>query len=275
MKKGGLSLLVFGMVLFMASCSGLGAGSPPNPRDYTIIWDQSSLEKVSADNSRYAGYARARELAKGQLGVAFEADGNIFFRIKDHGVWQDPILVVPRQEGIGMAVPDFTVLENGDILLGYNPRPRGNQSEKHFAIRTVRSSDNGQSWANDQLVYKAGSSFENGCWEPVLLQLPNGNIQLYFADEGVFTSSNEQRIAMVASKDGGRSWTREAKTISFRKGSRDGMPVPIILDGGKKIAMAIEDNGFGPFKPYIIHNNGMDWEKPVDGDSNNRKYAMA
>ncbi|UCS91829.1 glycoside hydrolase [Echinicola marina] len=275
MKTERLNLWGFCILLFMTSCSSLGTGSSPSPADYTIHWDQSSLERVSTDSFRYSGYARARVLANGQLGVAFEADGNIFFRLKDQGTWGTPILVAARQDGVGMSVPDFTVLENGDILLGYNPRPRRDQSGKHFAIRTIRSSDHGQTWKEDQLVYSAGTSFENGCWEPVFLQLPDGTIQLYFADEAVFTSSNEQRIAMVASQDGGHSWTKEAETVSYRKGSRDGMPVPIVLEGKDGIAMAIEDNGFGPFKPYIIHNEGMDWNGTVGADSPMRKYALA
>ncbi|WP_215224162.1 sialidase family protein [Echinicola shivajiensis] len=275
MKNRRLNIWVFIVLLFMTACSGFRAGSPPKPSEYNIDWDQSSLEKVSTRNFNYSGYARARELADGNLGFAFEADGSIFFRKKEDGNWKAPVLVAERQEGIGMAVPDFTVLENGDILLGYNPKPRRNRPEKHFAIRTVRSTDNGQSWEEDQLVYEAGTSFENGCWEPVFLQLPDGSIQLYFADEGVFTESNEQRIAMIKSMDGGHSWTKEAETISFRKGSRDGMPVPIALDNGKKIAMAIEDNGFGPFKPYIIHNEGMHWDSTVGADSPMRKYALA
>ncbi|MBD8487285.1 exo-alpha-sialidase [Echinicola sp. CAU 1574] len=274
MKKGELNLWVFVILLFMTSCSGLGAGSPPDPQDYTIVWDQSTLERISPDIFRYAGYARVRELANEHLGVAYEADGNIFFRIKENGVWKEPVLVAPRKEGEAMAVPDFTVLDNGEILLAYNPRPRRNQQDKHFAIRIVRSSDHGQTWQEDQLVYEAGTTFENGCWEPVFLTLPDGTIQLYFADEGIFTETNEQRIAMLASTDGGYSWSESPQTISYRKGSRDGMPVPVLLED-QTIAMAIEDNGFGPFKPYIIKADGLSWKETVNADHPHRKYAMA
>ncbi|WP_460545246.1 sialidase family protein [Echinicola sediminis] len=259
----------------MTSCFPSGTGSHPDPNDYTIRWDTSTLEKVSPDGFGYAGYARSRELVNGQLGVTFEADGNIFFRHRNNGKWDEAILVAPRKEGVGMSVPDFTVLENGDLLLGYNPRPRRNQPNKHFSIRTVRSKDHGRTWQEDQLVYEAGTTFGNGCWEPVFLPLPDGSIQLYFADEGVFTESDEQRIAMVQSSDGGHSWSENPQTVSYRKGSRDGMPVPIVLEGKREIAMAIEDNGTGPFKPYIIRNEGFEWGHPVDAESPLRKYAMA
>ncbi|GGF37928.1 sialidase family protein [Echinicola rosea] len=269
----GMDKGILAIIMFITSC--FGAGSPPDPNNYTIRWDKSSLEKVSADGYRYAGYARCRELADGNLGLAYEASGNILFRIRTEKGWKAPVLVAAETPGIGLAVPDFTVLENGDILLGYNPRPRRNTQGKHFGIRTVRSTDNGNTWKDDQLVYEAGTSFSDGCWEPVFLQLPDGDIQLYFADESIFTQSNEQRIAMVSSADGGATWSTEPKTVSFSEGSRDGMPVPIWLEKQKRIALAIEDNGFGPFKPYILYSEGKEWEEGVSRDSPKRLYAMA
>ncbi|WP_168196264.1 sialidase family protein [Echinicola soli] len=257
----------------MTSC--FGAGSPPSPKDYTIRWNQSTLEKVSGDGDHYAGYARCRELADGSLGFAYEAGGNIFFRVRTGKGWQEPILVAAAAPEVGMAVPDFTVLGNGDVLLGYNPRPRRNAKDKHFGIRTVRSTDNGTTWQDDQLVYEAGTSFGDGCWEPVFLQLPDGDIQLYFADEGIFTHSNEQRIAMVSSTDSGTTWSKIPKTVSFRKGARDGMPVPVWLEKEERIAVAIEDNGHGPFKPYILFNDGTEWDEEIAGNSSARSYAMA
>jgi len=270
-----MSLWVLVILKFMTSCYSLGAGSPPDPKDYTITWDQSTLEKVSSDGYRYAGYARTRELANGQLGFAFEADGNIIFRTKSAKGWNEAVAVVPSHNGISMAVPDFTVLEDGDLLLGYNPRPRGNESNNHFSIRTIRSEDNGNTWEDEKLVYEADTSFQNGCWEPAFLELPDGTVQLYFADEGIFTETNEQRIAMVSSLDGGHSWSETPQTISYRQGSRDGMPVPVLLKDKNQIAIAIEDNGFGPFKPYIIKNEGAVWSQSVDAESSQRKYAMA
>ncbi|AWW32258.1 hypothetical protein DN752_20105 [Echinicola strongylocentroti] len=262
----------FGIVMVMTSC--FGAGSTPDPNNYTIRWDQSTVQKVSGDGYHYAGYARCRELADGNLGLAYEGNGNIFFRIRTEKGWQAPVLVAAGAPDVGMAVPDFTVLDDGDVLLGYNPRPRRNAEDKHFGIRTVNSTDNGTTWKDDQLVYEAGASFGDGCWEPVFLQLPDGDIQLYFADESIFTQSDEQRIAMISSSDGGNTWTKTPKTVSFRAGARDGMPVPVWLAKEKQVALAIEDNGSGPFKPYILFSEGKEWEE-IGGDSARRRYAMS
>ncbi|AGA78989.1 sialidase family protein [Echinicola vietnamensis] len=256
----------------MTSC--LAAGSPPDPQDYTIRWDQSTLQRVTGDDYRYSGYARCRELADGSLGFVYEADGNIFFRVRSEQKWEAPVLVASATADVGMAVPDFTVLENGTLLLGYNPRPKRNAKDKHFGIRTVRSTDNGATWGNDQLVYEAGTSFGDGCWEPVFLQLPNGDIHLYFADESLFTQSNEQRIAMVSSSNGGKTWSETPQTVSFRKGARDGMPVPVWLEEPGMIVVAIEDNGHGPFKPYLLFNEGPFWQETLSGNSPFREYAM-
>jgi GH43 family beta-xylosidase len=80
---------------------------------------------------------------------------------------------------------------------------------------------------------------------------------------------------MLSSVNNGKSWTKGRKIASFRKGSRDGMPVPILLKNRKEVALAIEDNGLGNFKPYIIRNNLRDnWSRMVDARSGNREYAL-
>ena len=70
--------------------------------------------------------------------------------------------------------------------------------EKRFSIQVTRSSDGGKSWTAPVEVYKAGYEFKNGCWEPAQIQLPSGEIQLYIANEGPYTQSNEQEITTVS-----------------------------------------------------------------------------
>ncbi|HOV71880.1 MAG TPA: exo-alpha-sialidase, partial [Dysgonamonadaceae bacterium] len=78
---------------------------------------------------------------------------------------------------------------------------------------------------------------------------------------------------MIESLDNGISWSSKAKTISFREGHRDGMPVPVT--DGKEIYVAIEDNGEGEFKPYIVKNSIDDnWVEPVLAESANRYSAL-
>ena len=117
------------------------------------------------------------------------------------------------------------------------------------------SDNGGNHWDEAHNLYIADSNFENGCWEPVALQLPNGEIQIYFANEAPYTDSNEQEISLMRSFDDCNTWTK-AEKVSFRKGYRDGMPSPIYLPHSKEIVLAIEDNGIkGRFKPVTVRTS--------------------
>ncbi len=133
------------------------------------------------------------------------------------------------------------------------------------------------SWTKPVEVYKAGYEFKNGCWEPAQIQLPSGEIQLYIANEGPYTQSNEQEITIFRSIDQGSTWTT-GETVSFRSGHRDGMPVPLLLKNKQEIIVAIEDNGIGgkEFKPAIIRTSAVNsWSNaPVLSADVAREYAM-
>jgi hypothetical protein len=189
--------------------------------------------------------------------------------------WSAPIEVEARTSDVNMAVPDILQLKDGSILVCYNPRPFNIAPGRNFAIRTKKSYDGGLTWKDGRLLYEAQHTFDNGCWEPSAIQLPGGEIQLFFANEGVYTSSNEQNISVVRSNDNGLSWSAP-QIASFRAGFRDGMPAPLLLKNGKDIVFAIEDNGFDAFKPYIIRNSLTDnWATTVDAASDKRSYALA
>ncbi len=98
---------------------------------------------------------------------------------------------------------------------------------------------------------------------------------MFFSNEGIYTGSNEQNISMLTSKNNGLTFTKTPKIISFRKGSRDGMPVPLWLSDTKQVVLAIEDPGFGNFKPYTVRSgiNG-EWDKVIGGEDVDRRYAL-
>src|SRR5699024_5943495 len=75
------------------------------------------------------------------------------------------------------------------------------------------------------------------------------------------------------STDNGYTWDSEPKTVSFRSGHRDGMPVAI--HDGESIYLVIEDNVSGQFKPWLISNPvNNNWESPVLADSPKRYSAL-
>lgn len=220
------------------------------------------------------------ELKNGRLVAVYAAaNGNVeVVYSTDKGEhWSAPLIVAAKEGNIRMDAPGITLLKDGSLLVCYNPRPpfRNTDTSKHFAIRVVKSYDNGVSWRGDQLLYEASYMFKDGCWEPAALQLPSGEIQLFFSNESIYTNSNEQNISMLRSFDNGKMWTTTPEIVSFRKGSRDGMPVPVYLPETREILFSIEDNGFTNFKPYIIHSTlANNWSETVTANSPDRRYAL-
>ncbi|MCR8668686.1 hypothetical protein NO995_13415 [Aestuariibaculum sp. M13] len=245
-----------------------------------IAWDFTTKKIISdPEDSGYNGYPRLIELQDGSLLATYESQGNVIIKkSSDKGEnWAAPILVASFNAGVNMATPDVIQLQNGTILLAYNPRPGASAApNEKFLIKTILSNDGGLNWLNDQVVYEGDTVFENGVWEPSVIQLPNGEIQLFFSNENVYRNSNEQNISLIRSLDNGVTWTTDPEIASFRAGSRDGMPSPLLLNDHNTIVYSIEDNGINnQFKPYIIRNTLTEnWKQTVNGNSTNRNYSL-
>lgn len=253
---------------------------------HSIFWDPSTLMRLSPLEGRklnYAGYPRIRRMKDDQLVVVYEAAGSVeMIRSFDDGKkWSKPItifntidrIIENEKTSIRMANPEIIELTNGEWLIACNYRPQFDGISP-FAIAIRKSEDKGNSWNDIQVVYEAGDVFADGCWEPSFLQLPNGDVQLYFANEKPYNSSNEQEIAMLVSKNNGATWSQNPIQVSFRPEGRDGMPVALLLE--KEIIVVIEDNKDGHFKPYIVRTSiKKPWKKTVIGDSSQRSPALA
>lgn len=133
----------------------------------------------------------------------------------------DPVILFPihsitNDKGtarINIANSEIIQLANGDLLAACNYRPQTPEITP-FAIAVRRSTDNGVTWSDPQIIYEAEPRFSDGCWEPSFLQLPNEEVQVYFANEGPYTHSNEQEISMMTSVDNGKTWGGY-KTVCF------------------------------------------------------------
>lgn len=246
-----------------------------------IAWDYSSIKQL-ADKG---GYPRMIRLQDSSLMVIFETyTGDIHTRrSNDNGeTWLDPIEVfssvtlnndLGSSTRVNMANPEIIQLKNGDIIIGCNYRP-AKEEIIPYSVAIRRSTDNGKTWEQARILYSAAPRFKDGCWEPSFLQLPGGELQLYFANEFPYTHSDEQEISMIKSLDNGETWTKNPVTVSFRKNRRDGMPVSILA--GDEIIVAIEDNMQGQFKPYTVRTKAANpWTKPVTENSKERAYALA
>lgn len=244
-----------------------------------IAWDYSSIQQLAEKG----GYPRLLRMQDNSLMVVYETyTGNIDFRCSyDNGAtWSDAGRLFSQftykaENGksvrVNMSNAEITQLKNGDIIAGCNYRPA--QAEiAPYSIVIRRSNDNGATWLEPQILYNAAPRFHDGCWEPSFLQLPDGEVQIYFANENPYQQSEEQEISLLRSKDNGATWS-DAATVCFRKDRRDGMPVARII--GDEIVVVIEDNNIDRFKPYTVRTKIADnWSKPVLADSPDREYAL-
>ncbi|SFK68233.1 BNR repeat-like domain-containing protein [Porphyromonadaceae bacterium KH3CP3RA] len=249
--------------------------------DYFIEWEKNTLICIADEG----GYPRLRRLKDSSLIVVYEnRRGDLMVKKStDEGItWGEPVMAyeafnyTDEQTGestrVNIANPEIIQLDNGDILLALNLRPR-DEGVFPFSIALKKSMDNGVTWTEADILYQAGTYFRDGCWEPSFLMLPNGTLHLYFANESPYRDSDEQEISMLYSTDNGASWSEEHTTVSFRKGKRDGMPVAV--HDGSKIYVAIEDNLSKQFKPWLVQSPiEQAWANPVLEDSPCRYSAL-
>ena len=239
-----------------------------------IFWDSRSPIVVFNGG----GYARIIELQDGRLMACCEWSGiRISFSSNKGQTWKEPTTIVTNTNNVPNCVPDMIQLRDGTIIVAYNPRPSTPYTDdRRFSIRLKRSTDNGRTWSKEIVVYDGGSTFETGCWEPCLLELPSGELQLYFADESPYDKNADQQISICRSFDKGLTWSAPA-CVSYRAGYRDGMPVPVLLSDSTTIAVAIEDNGWGynDFVPTIVRTTlSRNWNSFVPASSTYRTKAI-
>lgn len=260
----------------------LASAERHEPLDVTrIMWDLTSRKMLFESGN----YCRIIPLQDGRLMAVAETYGayggiTAAYSPDNGSTWPNVQPIVGNGNGVPVAVPDIIQLEDGTIMVCYNPRPSEPWSEeRHFGIRCVRSTDNGETWSDPIYIYDAGFRGTEGCWEPAFLELPSGELHCYFANEHPYTGNNgDQEISMCRSFDKGLTWSDPVR-VSYREGSRDGMPVPILTDNGE-IVVIVEDNGHPGYHGFrattmrcTLEQNWEDcW---VDGTSDYRDMIFA
>ena len=262
-----LSLLLSSAVVLVASC---GREAWQEGSDVRISWDRSTFTEMTSVNVANAGfveenlyYPRIKRLSDGALLMSFENDHfgwDVYVRrSEDDGkTWSDATLLVqsaPAVSTVGEDTkvyvnPDFIELSDGRILLayqwrykkGYNDLPHTNEN---CGIEVMFSSDGGRTFTAPIEVYRGR------CWEPALLQLPSGEIQMFItSSQELIDNMSAPQTVIIRSLDGGKTWQGKeccgiddneviARTVDSRS-TYDGMPSGVWLDDGNGIAVPME-----------------------------------
>lgn len=258
-------------VLLYLSVFFLNIGTYAYTAGTRIMWDYSRLYRVSQGT-----YPRLERLQNGMIMCVAEDINGIFclFSNSEGKRWTSQIRIKNDEPNLHMAVPEVTQISNGTIIVTYNGRVKSENGSTRFDIRTIRSSDSGLTWSDEKIVYQAGTSFGTGCWEPAILDKRDGELQIFFANEAPYSANNDQEISVIKSYDNGNSWSFHS-TVSYRQGSRDGMPVPVKLSGNKGYTVAIEDLYNNNFSPVLLYSSDGSWSSSISGNSPNRWFASS
>ncbi len=282
-----LSLLA--NVLFVC-CEGLpdvGGGAAENGTEPVIIWEAPQPVKVGSSKVT-GGYPRIHRLNDGRLMLSYSADGDacLSFSSDDGKSWGMPKIAMRSQDvsnakgsaRLTAAVPDFAQLSKnhpirpGRIIYACNYRPRelkkdGTMGEKGWTtvapydISVSVSDDNGKTWSAPRQIFQSEVWDENikkGCWEPFVLELPDGTVQVYFADETPHykaggTQKEWMNISVVESRDGGDTWGK-ARIVAQNSECRVGMPVVALHKGQLLLAVETTDYKGQRLHPIVIRN---------------------
>ena len=244
-----------------------------------IGWDYTTQTYLNGGS-----YGRLKLLADGRQALVYDAGGVPKIRFKRPGTasFSSAATVASPPTGSGYTNCELLELADGTLLYAYNERVDG----IGLKIKVKYSFNGGVSWVDEQTLYEVRESDYiadeglYGIWEPAMIQLPSGEVQLYFASE-LGVPAHHQKIMMLRSlsaDDGGRRlWEPATVDVCYTVGYRDGMPVPLVLQDDRGIVFAIEDDGFGGgFQPGIIYTSMADnWSSGIRyGDSPNRWVAV-
>jgi hypothetical protein len=218
--------------------------------DVNVEWNDSSERVVYKPSTGGAWYPRTLILDNGTWLCAYDtnaASTTTYVQISrstDSGMsWS---YLSKPSFGIGDAAnAELIQLANGTILCAYR---LVNGDTK--TLKVSHSNDNGSTWLHLSDI----TSNTDGVWEPQIIQKEDGQLLVFYAQEGNIAGT-DQVIEMMRSDDNGKSW-HSPQVICSTPGSRDGMPVATLL-GSKDILVVLEGhdvNRNGQFVTWSVRS---------------------
>lgn len=248
-------------------------------RGYTEV--TPSTLTVSAAN-----YPRIKKLPNGQYILFWHNNSvgaNVFYtRSSDLKNWEPvkkvfaatPITVNGQSDERSYSNADALVLQNGELMVVASFRAKNHfrKDNAYNGIMMRKSSDNGQTWSEEQVIYRGSN------WEPQILQLPSGEIQVYFTHSGAKSQMQIEMgwigddmvpssgTAIARSYDNGKTWKanqpnsyagyaisqRYIDTVRGIDVFTDQMPCALLLNKYNTIAVAMESKAFYGVDYYNI-----------------------
>ena len=244
------------------------------PAKHKIVWNTTRIQ-LSPDNIQ-AEYPRLQRISNDTIlltyhggdGTAINTDHweDIYLqKSTDNGqTWSSPVKLMDHSkrfsnDGFGwyrFADPTFTRLQNGWLLMQFigNANPETNPNCQVFISI---SKDNGNTWG-DPITVGRGR-----CWEPQIVQLPGGELELLVSSEAFWWDNQRnnryQEILCSRSTDNGETWTSFIRA-SYNPNCRDGMPVPVLLQGNKGILYSIESIHSNDNPSLILRDLDGEWD---------------
>ncbi|MCK5819876.1 MAG: exo-alpha-sialidase [Psychromonas sp.] len=130
-------------------------------------------------------YSRIVKLSGNGLVLVYSNGSKINYRISsDEGnTWSNEVNLGDGGSKYTYTNAAFIELADGTWVYGYNARPNKEGGSDNYQIRIITSHDKGVTWSPEKIVYSGGNVSAQGVWEPAFLQLPSGELQLYFSIE--------------------------------------------------------------------------------------------
>lgn len=237
-------------VLLLLGCMPIYAAADLNT---IVLADERQTPRVTG------GYPRFETLADGTLILL--AGGGTFRRSSDNGKTWEQYSIAQNCQKIITTAGGTThilsqenwqpyVLEDGTVFAAYRSRTSASAytSGKEFytSIRVLKSTDNGRTFADEEILVESTPNYMHGYWEPIMMQIDENTVALYYADDlNVDKVGPQQNINYVTYDIPSGKWDKTVRTAinGVVRNSRDGMPVITKLsDGG--FAMVVEAHDY-------------------------------
>ena len=231
---------------------------------FRIFWDTP----VQIEIGKGSTYGRAHRLNDGRLMMCYTSESKAKARFSsDNGkTWSAETVVqavryVKTESGTTdkyrMDSNDFAQLsatnpyKPGRIIYAINERKLPVEKELFpYYISICTSDNNGANWSELKRIHTSDSAA--GCYEPFVLELPDGTVQIYFAEE-MPTTPRYQKIRVMESKDGGETWG-SFRDVCYTETRRDGMPTAMLYNNNIYLAIEHYETDTQQLYPQIVYN---------------------